>query len=72
MPYLCMVSMIMFQINKITNLKPDDPELNKFVNTVLIPGLMKWLHKNESAYNFTSYLHSLGISAEFSSSGSNS
>jgi hypothetical protein len=55
----------MFQINKITNLKPEDPELEKFINIVLIPGLMKWLQKNERAYNFISYFHSLGISADF-------
>ncbi|MCE1165938.1 MAG: hypothetical protein LWX07_11110 [Bacteroidetes bacterium] len=60
----------MFQINKITALKPEDPELEQFITAAIIPGLLKWLHKNERAYNFISYFHSLGLSAEFIASAS--
>lgn len=49
----------------ITGLPERNQEVKNFINDVLIPGLKNYLDENERVTEFVSYIHSLGVSAEF-------
>jgi len=49
----------------ITGLPERNQEVKDFINDVLIPGLKNYLEENERATEFVTYIHSLGVSAEF-------
>lgn len=60
----------MIKINHISTLSSDSDEVKKYCLSVLIPGLLKWFSKNDRCYDFVSFFHSFGLSAEFVSSAS--
>jgi len=55
----------MQNINHIVILNQDSPEVTEFVNNTLTPGLLQFMKDNDTVYEFISYFHSLGVSAEY-------